>query len=223
MARKSGLQPLTLQPNTGGSRGNGPELNIEQSPRSPLSAKSPKSPRSPFKFNTKKSQLSQVQAQVQEQQEQQEKQQHQQQEQPQRDETSSMQEDNSQTSGKDLSITTGIPTSQTLPSLSSFQSSRSSDKVGVKERPSRTGFFSNYKASKSASKLQSSNISRQVNAIDDNNMSRDTDRPAMSGKVSSLETNRSGTTHFVSSLPLQTIMFVVKQLLIWSDSHNLGN
>ncbi|KAF7878922.1 hypothetical protein EAF04_000125 [Stromatinia cepivora] len=217
MAKKSGLQPLMLDPNTRRTRGNGTELNIEQSPRSPLSAKSPKSPRSPFKFNTKKSQLlHQAQAQAQEQQQQQQ-QEEQEQEKSQREETSSMQEGGPQISGKDIPVTSGsgsgsgkgIPTSQTLPSLSSIQSSRASDKVGVKERPSRTGFFSNYKASKSASKLQSSSlsasdISRQVNVVEDNNMSRDTDRPAMSVEVSSQDTKRSesGPTRSLVSKPV---------------------
>lgn len=234
MARKNGLQPLTLEPGTGGRVNvNGTEfINIQQSPRSPLSAKSPRSPRSPFKFNTKKSQSQQqARSQAQEQEQEQEQLQLQQQGQEQlhlqlqeqgqyqRDEASSMPEVYPQTSERDSSITigsgSGIPTSQTLPSLSSFQPSsspRTPDKVvGIKEKPSRTGFFSNYKASKSASKLQSSsssNISRQVNVVEDNNMSRDTDRPAMSGKVSSQDTKRSGTTHSVSSLPLQTIMLL---------------
>ncbi|THV55331.1 hypothetical protein BGAL_0010g00500 [Botrytis galanthina] len=232
MARKNGLQPLTLEPGTGGRVNvNGTEfINIQQSPRSPLSAKSPRSPRSPFKFNTKKSQ-SQQQARSQAQEQEQEQLQLQQQGQEQlhlqlqeqgqyqRDEASSMPEVYPQTSERDSSITigsgSGIPASQTLPSLASFQPSsspRTPDKVvGIKEKPSRTGFFSNYKASKSASKLQSSsssNISRQVNVVEDNNMSRDTDRPAMSGKVSSQDTKRSGTTHSVSSLPLQTIMLL---------------
>ncbi|KAF7906804.1 hypothetical protein EAF00_001082 [Botryotinia globosa] len=232
MARKNGLQPLTLEPGTGGRVNvNGPEfINIQQCPRSPLSTKSPRSPRSPFKFNTKKSQ-SQQQARSQAQEQEREREQEQEQqlqlhlhlqehEQYQRDEASSTQEVDPQTFVKDPSVTigsgSGIPTSQTLPSLSSFQSSvspRTPDNVvvGIKEKPSRTGFFSSYKASKSASKLQSSsssNLSRQVNVVEDNNMSRDTDRPAMSGKVSSQDTKRSGTTHFVSSLPLQTIMLL---------------
>ncbi|CAD6441509.1 595c04ac-ceb9-4fe6-be0f-97b7e03b94be [Sclerotinia trifoliorum] len=219
MAKKSGLQPLMLDPNTGRSRGNGTELNIEQSPRSPLSAKSPKSPRSPFKFNTKKSQLlhqAQTQAQAQEQQQQQQQQEEEQgQGQSQRNETSFMQEGDPQITRKDLPFTSGsgsgsgIPTSQTLPSLSSIQSSRASDKVGVKERPSRTGFFSNYKALKSASKFQSSSsspsdISRQVNVVEDNNMSRDTDRPTMSVEVSSQDTKRSdsGTARSLVSKPV---------------------
>ncbi|ESZ96269.1 hypothetical protein SBOR_3324 [Sclerotinia borealis F-4128] len=202
MARKSGLQPLTLDPSRGGSRGNGTDLtsNIEQSP---LSAKSPKSPRSPFRFNTKKSQLqhqSQAQAQAQDQVQVQirsqtpvQEEQQQQQEQYQRDQTSSM-EESSQSSGKYLSATTGsgIPTSQTFPSLSSFQSSKASNKNIVKERPSRTGFFSNYKASKSASTSTSKLLSHQVNVVEDNNnMSRDTDRPEMNRKVSSQDTKRS--------------------------------
>ncbi|KAF5877942.1 uncharacterized protein Bfra_000107 [Botrytis fragariae] len=229
MARKNGLQPLTLEPGTGGRVNvNGTEfINIQQSPRSPLSAKSPRSPRSPFKFNTKKSQSQQQtrsQAQEQEQQlqlqqQEQDQQLHlqlQEQGQYQRDETSSMQEVYSQTSKKDSSITigsgsgsgtgtgSGIPTSQTLPSLSSFQSSsspRTPDKgVGIKEKPSRTGFFSNYKASK-----VQVNFNHHLLQI---YHAKDTDRPAMSGKVSSQDTKRSGTTHPVSSLPLQTIMLL---------------
>ncbi|TGO75193.1 hypothetical protein BELL_0229g00160 [Botrytis elliptica] len=236
MARKNGLQPLTLEPGTGGRVNvNGTEfINIQQSPRSPLSAKSPRSPRSPFKFNTKKSQSqqqarsqAQEQEQVQEQEQQLQLQQQQQQQeqlhlqlqeqgQYQRDEASSMQEVYPQTSEKESSITigsgSGIPTSQTLPSLSSYHSSpspRTPDKgVGIKEKPSRTGFFSNYKASKSASKLQSSsssNISRQVNVVEDNNMSRDTDRPAMSGKVSSQDTKRSESGPTGSSLVRKSV------------------
>ncbi|KAI9644013.1 hypothetical protein NHQ30_007365 [Ciborinia camelliae] len=206
MARKSSLQPLTLEPSRG-SGGNGTEIDIEQSPKSSFSPKFPKPPRNPFKFNTKKSQLlpHQSQAQAQELQELQEqgREQQQQQQQSQRDETSSMQEVDPKVSGKDLSIFSGLSTSRTLPSLSTFQSSGSSDKVCVKERPSLSGFFSNYKASrasKSASKLQLldssdisgiSNTSRQVNVVEGNNMSRDTDRPKMSGKVSSQDTKRS--------------------------------
>jgi hypothetical protein len=65
------------------------------------------------------------------------------------------------------------------------------------ERPAKTGFFSNYKAAKSSSRLQNSESAQPVT---EDNMSRDTERPGMAGKVSIKETRRAGTTHAVSSL-----------------------
>jgi hypothetical protein len=189
MVRKTGLQPLTLsEPSKGrGDATNSEEHNTVESPLTPLSAKSPRSPRSPFRFNTKKSQ-SQSQSQssptAQQQQDLRE-----------RDEPSARTTD-PQTS----TFVRDLPTSQTLPSLSAIHSSRDPDKFGVRERPSRTGFFANYKASKSSNKPQVADSARQVIAVEED-MSRDTDRPAMNVKVSSQDTKRSGTTHFVSSLP----------------------
>ena len=58
-------------------------------------------------------------------------------------------------------------------------------------RPARGGFFGNYMASKSSSRLQPTETIRKVS---EDSMSRDTDRPTLSGKVPSQETKRSGTT-----------------------------
>jgi hypothetical protein len=92
-----------------------------------------------------------------------------------------------------------LPSSQTTPSLSTTQQSSVASAGHDKQdqdRPVRSGFFSNYKASKSSSRLQNSDTVRQV---PEDSMSRDTDRPtAMSGKVSSQETAKAGTTIFVS-------------------------
>jgi len=92
-----------------------------------------------------------------------------------------------------------FPSSQPPPSLSTTQqisvASAGHDKQD-RDRPVRSGFFSNYKASKSSSRLQNSDTVRQ---FPEDSMSRDTDRPtAMSGKVSSQETAKAGTTIFVS-------------------------
>ncbi|CZR50995.1 related to GTPase-activating protein beta-chimerin [Phialocephala subalpina] len=73
-----------------------------------------------------------------------------------------------------------IPASQTSPSFSTQHNTIIPEKE--RERPSRSGFFSNYKASKSSSRLQ--NQERQQEE-----MSRDTD-PAMSAKVSTKENSR---------------------------------
>ena len=140
---------------------------------SSLSPKSPKSPRSPFRFthSTKKVGV-----------------------QSQGEQSSVHVTDPQQTR------TTNLPSSQTTPSLSALQQSSagsSGEERQERERPTRSGFFSNYKASKSSSRLQSQDAGRLVT---EDSMSRDTDRPAMSEKVSSQEATRSDTTHPVSSL-----------------------
>jgi hypothetical protein len=145
------------------------EHNFIDNSKSPLSTTSPKSPRSPFKFTSSK--ISQG-------------------EQP------SMQ------AAEPLQNRANLPTSQTSPSLLPLQQ-YSGDSGGQerqeRERPARGGFFSNYKASKSSSRLQPSDTVRQVG---EDKMSRDTDHPAMSGKVSPQETTRTGTTALVSSLQM---------------------
>jgi hypothetical protein len=137
------------------------EHNFIDNSKSPLSATSPKSPRSPFKFTSSKK---------------------------------SQGEQPSMQAAEPLQNRTNLPTSQTTPSLSPLQQ-YSGDSGGQerqeRERPARSGFFSNYKASKSSSRLQPSDTVRQVS---EDNMSRDTDHPAMSGKVSPQETTRTGTT-----------------------------
>lgn len=99
-----------------------------------------------------------------------------------------------------------IPVSQTVPALPpSHQSSTSA--AGAQDpqppqhrRPSRAGFFSNYKASKSASRLTAAESARAA----EGNMSRDTDRPAMSGKVSSQD-NKQGKTNVSTSIHHQML------------------
>ena len=149
------------------------EHDFLDSPRSPLSPKSPKSPRSPFKFtSTKRGATSQG-------------------------------EQSMHAADPQQNRTTNLPPSQTSASLSALQQSSAAstgEERQDRERPTRSGFFSNYKASKSSSRLQSQDAGRQVT---EDSMSRDTDRPAMSGKVSSQEATRSGTTHSVSSLLLR--------------------
>ena len=146
---------------------------------SPLSPKSPKSPRSPFRF-TSSTKKGGVQSQV--------------------DQSSMHAADPPQ------NRTTNLPPSQATPSLSALQQSSagsSSEERQERERPTRSGFFSNYKASKSSSRLQSQDAGRLVA---EDSMSRDTDRPAMSGKVSTKETARTGTTFIVSSLLLRNVI-----------------
>jgi hypothetical protein len=89
---------------------------------------------------------------------------------------------------------TEFPHSQTAPALHIFSAGGEEQRQERPERPTRTGFFSNYKASKSSSRLQNSE-NKTVVAED---MSRDTDRPAMSGKVSAQEAARNGKTFLVS-------------------------
>jgi hypothetical protein len=173
MARKSNPQPLTL--------GDGSNLNVNvnpqhnsnfiDGPRTPLSPISPRSPNSPFRLSTKKAQ-GQNQG-----------------------EHPSMQPAELQQSR------TTLPPSQNTDSLPSLQQYSGAAAVGPperqqerereRERPSRSGFFSNYKASKSSSRLQNSDTVRQVT---EDSMSRDTDRPAISGRISSQENTRTGTT-----------------------------
>ena len=89
-----------------------------------------------------------------------------------------------------------IPPSQSLSAIEKFPAGQENQS---REWPVRGGFFSNYKASKSSSRLQNSDTVRQVTK--EEGMSRDTptDRPAMAAKVSSKESGRAGTTNPVSS------------------------
>jgi hypothetical protein len=146
---------------------NANDQNFLETP-TPLSPKSPKSPKSPFRFTTKKTQL-------------------------QAENTPSMHV-------ADLQTRSTLPPSQTTPSLSTLHypaaAGGEEGRERERERPTRSGFFSNYKASKSSSRLQSENA-KSVNE----EMSRDSDRPAMTGKGSSNESARNGkTTYFVYSL-----------------------
>lgn len=90
-----------------------------------------------------------------------------------------------------------LPPSQSSSSLQQYTVPSGGQENQDRERPAKTGFFSNYKAAKSSSRLQNSESARPVT---EDSMSRDTDRPGMAGKVSSQETRRAGTTHAVFSL-----------------------
>lgn len=80
---------------------------------------------------------------------------------------------------------TDLPQSQTAPALHQYSTSAGEEeRQERRERPAKGGFFSNYKASKSSSRLQDSSRGTEEG------MSRDTDRPAMSGKVSSQDSGR---------------------------------
>lgn len=89
-----------------------------------------------------------------------------------------------------------LPHSQTLPALHHPSAS-----VGGQEnqKPERSrGFFGNYnkKASKSTNRLQHTDN----DLVTEDNMSKDTDRPALSGKVSSQDGGKNGKTLLVSPL-----------------------
>ncbi len=92
---------------------------------------------------------------------------------------------------------TNLPPSQSLSSLQQFSSASGGQEKQERERPAITSFFSNYKAAKSSSRLQNSDTARPVT---EDNMSRDTDHPAIAGKVSSKEATRTGTTTVSSFL-----------------------
>lgn len=79
-----------------------------------------------------------------------------------------------------------LPSSQTVPALPTQQ--QTTDKQD-RDRPSRGGFFSNYKASKSSSRLQEKAESARQQQEDI--MSKDTDRPVIA-VVSSKDKPRSG-------------------------------
>lgn len=88
---------------------------------------------------------------------------------------------------------TNLPPSTSLSSLQTYTPASEKNEKG---RLTRSGFFSNKKAAKSSSQLQNNSVAIKQGPED---MSRDTDRPAMSGKVSTKENSRTGTTLDVSS------------------------
>ncbi|TAQ87302.1 hypothetical protein B7494_g4391 [Chlorociboria aeruginascens] len=155
MSRKSTPQPLTLVDT--------PLVGEERSyihspsPKTSASLKSPKSPKSPFRFSSKKSP----------------------------GEPPSMQPADTQQTQRDL------PSSKTSPSLTTPYAQTLESSGGLdqekeeRERSSRSGIFSNYKASKSSNRLQPDNSKPDSYE----SMSRDTERPPMIRKVSSQESN----------------------------------
>ncbi len=174
MGRKPTPQPLAISSSTGDDH----ENNIaDAGPKSAPSLRSPRSPRSPFRFSTKLGQGF--------------------------GDHPSMQASEEQQCRRNLS------SSPTTPSQSTFQQPFGSDRPEGRERgqerdrpstsPVKGGFFANYKASKSSSRLQPADTIRQVT---EDTMSRDTDRPVMLGKASSTDGKRRGKAHFFCPLPL---------------------
>lgn len=106
--------------------------------------------------------------------------------------------------------TSTLSSSQTTPSLSashySGEGDAPADQKQKQERPAKSGFFSKSKASRSTNRLQNNPNTSQP----DDRMSRDTDRPSMSGRVSSKENTRTGKTLLVRvSRYLGAIMLTV--------------
>lgn len=78
---------------------------------------------------------------------------------------------------------------QTTVSLSDIPY-RAAQETAGERRPPKSGFFSNFQASKSSSRLQNS----ERYTVSEEDMSKDTDQPAMTGRVSSKEPPRTGMT-----------------------------
>ena len=146
------------------------EDDFLDSPRSLLNPVSPRSPRSPFRFtSTKKGVQAQGEQSLQG---------------PDPPQTPSVNPSLSQTTGS-------------LPALQQSSTVSSGEENQEREKPARSGFFSNYKASKSSSRLQSQDTPKTT---PEDSMSRDTDRPAMSGKDSTQEAAKSGMTQLLHLL-----------------------
>lgn len=126
--------------------------------RSPLSPKTPKSPRSPFRFTSKRGQADGDQP--------------------------LMQVSDLQPPRATLPPSTTV----SLPSLQQVSGAPEAHdrQERERERPVRSGFFSNYKASKSSSRLQNAEAAKQ---LAEDSMSRD-GRPS---EVSSQKASRTGT------------------------------
>lgn len=167
MGRKPTPRPLAIPPASLDDEDNN---KIEPGPKSAPSLRSPRSPQSPFRFSTKLGQGF--------------------------GDHPSMQPPEEQEPRRNFS------SSPTTPSQPSFQvpfgserqerqegRSRGQEQDRPSTSPGKGGFFSNYKASKSSSRLQPVDTIRQVT---EETMSRDTDRPTAPAKVASAETRRRG-------------------------------
>jgi hypothetical protein len=165
MGRKATPQPLAIPPASIDDEEN--NNNVDPGPKSAPSLRSPRSPRSPFRFSTKLGQGF--------------------------GDHPSMQPPEEQERRRNFT------SSPTTPSQPSFQQPLGSERQEGRSRgqeqdrpstsPGKSGFFSNYKASKSSSRLQPVDTIRQVT---EEPMSRDTDRPAAPVKVANSEIRRRG-------------------------------
>ena len=178
MGRKPTPQPLAIKPS---SLENDDANKIDPGPKSAPSLRSPTSPRSPFRFSSLLGQGF--------------------------GDHPSMRATEEQEGRRNFS------SSPTTPSQPTFQQLFGSDKQEGRDRqrrpeqdrpstsPAKGGFFSNYKASKSSSRLQPAENARQVA---EETMSRDTERPVGSSKMGSSEGKRRGnTTSFDVHIPCQ--------------------
>jgi len=176
MGRKPTPQPLALSPTSFTEEENN---IIEPGPKTAPSLRSPRSPRSPFRFSTKLGQGFGDQPSIQ--------------------------------STEEHEYQRIFSSSPTTPSQSSFQQSSVSDRQEGRSRgqeqarpstsPGKSGLFSNYKASKSSSRLQPVDTIRQV---PEETMSRDTDRPIVSTKVTSSEARKRGNTPYFAFIGKST-------------------
>ncbi|KAL3417954.1 RhoGAP domain-containing protein [Phlyctema vagabunda] len=80
-----------------------------------------------------------------------------------------------------------MTSSQTVPTLTTNQSVAGRTSQDRQERPTKPGFFSSYKATKTANRF---GPSETIRAVDDGNMSRDAERPTVTTKPSSQETKK---------------------------------
>ncbi|KAI9053527.1 hypothetical protein LZ554_002482 [Drepanopeziza brunnea f. sp. 'monogermtubi'] len=171
MARKSVPLPLTLPNPT--NVDDEPDSHSPLSPRSKAKSTSKSnsksnsksksgSPRSPFRFNASKSSSKKAQS-----------------------DFPPMQAAAAAGSQHTPSTTRSLSASHILPALSTLQPDLGQEQ---KERPARSGFFANYKASKNSNRPQNHRTGSAGQQED--RMSRDADRPAMHGRHSSKETSR---------------------------------
>lgn len=205
MARRTNVQPLVLDDSSatapgsqGHNHGHGHSQSQNQntqypieSPRTPvtpMTPKSPKSPRSPFRFAAKRPPLDDDKPQT-------------------------------QTHTADPQSRANLPPSLTTPALSSLQqqqqrqqqqqqqqqqraagsvtdekAERGQHQQQPQQQSTRSGFFGNYKASKSSSRLQADN----ARPATEEGISRDEQNPGTTRKVSAQEPTASGTTVLVS-------------------------
>ncbi|KAJ5032539.1 uncharacterized protein L3040_009140 [Drepanopeziza brunnea f. sp. 'multigermtubi'] len=171
MARKSIPLPLTLPNST--DVDDEPDSHSPLSPRSKAKSHSKshsksnsksmsRSPRSPFRFHASKSSSKKVPS-----------------------DSPSMQAAAAAESQHTPSTTRSLSASHILPTLSTLQPDLGQEQ---KERPARSGFFANYKASKNSHRSQKNRTGSAGQQED--RMSRDADRPAMHARVSSKDTSR---------------------------------
>lgn len=168
MGRKATPQPLAIPPS---SLENDNASGIDPGPKSAPSLRSPTSPRSPFRFSTKLGQ--------------------------------GFGDNPSIRSTEEQERRRNFSSSPTTPLQPTFQHHLGSDRQEGRDRrpeldrpstsPAKGGFFSNYKASKSSSRLQQAENLRQAT---EETMSRDTDRPVGSVKIASSEGKRRGNAPF---------------------------